>query len=329
MNIQGCIPRFLKKNGGWVLTVLSCIGVVVTAVLTADEAVKADEALKDEQFQKVEKAMEALKESNHILSDEEIEQISAETQLTFGEKFEIAAPIYLPAFLVALTTIGCMIGAQIFNVKQQAALVGAYALLTQQFAEYRKEVRAEVGTEREKELFLSSRKKIRELQEEIERLKEENGPQLYGIATLPNVVFEAKPEHIVNVFHHMLFNMLTCGGISLIELYDHIGLPKDTFNAEEAAKYGWCSYENEITYGCSAVEFEIVDVKREDGKTVHIINFDIPPYELGLDYGMSDSSTDYIYEGYDCERAMFLAQASVDADVERFEQPKLWIQHSW
>ena len=58
MNIQGCIPRFLKKNGGWVLTVLSCIGVVVTAVLTADEAVKADEALKDEHFQKVEKEID-------------------------------------------------------------------------------------------------------------------------------------------------------------------------------------------------------------------------------------------------------------------------------
>lgn len=326
MNIQGCIPRFFNKNGGWVLTILSCIGVVVTAVLTGEEAVKADRALEEEQSSRT---MEAIKGADHLLSSEEMDKLTEETKLTFGEKFDICAPIYLPAFLVGATTIACMIGAQIFNVKQQTVLLGAYALLSQQFAEYRKEVRAEVGTEREKALYISSHQKVKELQAEIERLKKENGPHLYGIASIPNVIFEAKPEHIVNVFHHMLFNMLTCGGVSLLELYDHIGLPKDTFDADEASKYGWSTYENEITYGQCAVEFELVDVKRDDGKVVHVINFDIPPYELGLDYGMSDCSTDYIYDGYDCERAMFLAQASVDADVERFEQPELWIQRVW
>lgn len=302
MNIIGCIPRFLKKNAGWILTGLSCAGVVGTAVLVAEEAPIAKAAL---------------------------EEAGKDEELSVFEKIDIAAPIYLPAALVGLTTIGCMIGAQIFNVKQQAALVAAYAMLGEQFAQYRKEVRNEIGEEREKQLYISSQKKIKELQAEIKRLEEKNEPGLYGISTLPGVIFEADREHIANVFYHMTYNMLTCGGISLLELYDHIGLPKSTFNAEEASNYGWCTYENEVTYGCSAIEFEIIDVKRADGKTVHVINFSVAPYELGLDYGGADSSVDHMYDGYDCERTFFLAQASVDSDVERFEQPDIWIQHIW
>ena len=326
----GCVPRFIKNHAGWILTILSCGGVIATAVLVAEEAPIVKNDIQAEQDDRVlEEYQKYPARAQWEMTEEEIDKISAAGDLTLGERLNIALPTYLPAILVGGLTIACMIGAQVFNMKQQAMLVGAYALLSQQFDQYRKEVRDEIGEERESALFKASQQKVKELQEQIKKLEAENAPQLYGIATLPNVIFEAKPEHIVNVFHHMLFNMLTCGGISLIELYDHIGLPKDTFNAEEASKYGWCSYENEITYGCSALEFEIIDVKREDGKTVHIINFDIPPYELGLDYGMTDSSTDYIYEGYDCERAMFLAQASVDADIERFEKPELWIQHVW
>lgn len=326
----GCIPRFIKDHAGWILTILSCGGVVATAVLVAEEApVVKDDILAEQDDRILEEYNKHPEYGLREMTEEEIDEISEAARLSVKEKLDIALPTYLPAIIVGGLTMACMIGAQLFNVRQQAMLVGAYAMLSQQFDQYRKEVRSEVGEEREKVLFKASQEKVKELQEKIKRLEEENGPQLYGIATLPGVIFESRPEHINDVFHHMLFNMLNRGGFSLEELYEHIGLPKSVYDREEAADYGWESYENEITYGGASVEFELVDVKRPEGKTVHIINTTVIPYKLGLDYGMLDSSTDYTYEGYDCERAMFLAQASVDADVERFEKPELWIQHVW
>lgn len=326
----GCVPRFIENHAGWILTILSCGGVVATAVLVAEEApIVKNDIITEEDDRILDEYKKHPEFDNRFMTDEEIEQITNECALTSGEKLSIALPTYLPAIIVGGLTMACMIGAQLFNMKQQAMLVGAYALLSQQFDQYRKEVRSEIGEEKENALFRASQKKVKELQEQVKKLEAENAPQLYGIATLPGVIFESRPEHINNVFYHMLFNTLNCGGFSLKELYDHIGLPKDVYNQEEAETYGWDSYENEITYGGASVEFELVDVERSDGKVVHLINTTVPPYQLGLDYGMTDSSTDYVYEGYDCERAMFLAQASVDADVERFEKPELWIQHVW
>ncbi len=326
----GCIPRFIKNHAGWILTILSCGGVIATAVLVAEESPEVAAKLDEESAAKCARIHEEYRratstsfDENYTLPDEWWEK----RKLTFGEKAKIAVPTYLPAILVGGLTMACMIGAQVFNMKQQAMLIGAYALLSQQFDQYRKEVRDEVGEEKENALFNASQQKVKELQEQVKKLEAENAPQLYSIATLPGVIFESRPEHINNVFYHMLFNMLNRGGISLEELYEHIGLPKDVYNSNEAAEYGWDSYENEITYGGASVEFELVDTERPDGKTVHIINTTVCPYKLGLDYGLTDRSPDYMYEGYDCKKAILLAQVSADADVERFEKPDIWILH--
>lgn len=313
MGFVGCIPRFLKAHGSWILTALSAAGLVGTAVLVAKEAPVVEQELQKAQNEK------ALAEDSYY-----------PPELTIAEKIDIAAPIYLPAVLVGGVTIGCMVGAQILNVKQQAALVAAYALLGQEFSQYRKEVRDEIGEEREKQIYISSQQKVKALQEEVKRLKAENGPQLYAIATIPGVIFEARPEHIEKVFQRMLFNLLNRSYFSLKELYKHIGLPKDVWNVQgliqQPDEFGWDAYENQVSWGPAAVEFEIVDVERSDGKIVHIINTDIPPYRLGLDYGSTDRSPDNIYDGYDWEQTMFLAQASTDNDVETFEQPDIWTQ---
>ena len=305
MNLFGWIPKVCNKYGGWILTILSSAGVVGTAVMVANEAPVAAgqlEAAEDEKG----------------------------AELTFGEKFNIVAPIYLPSALVGGLTIACMIGAQIFNVKQQGMILAAYGLLAEQYHEYRKEVREQVGEDKEREIYLASQKKVRELEEKLKKLEEETGPQLYALAMLPGVIFESTPEHMERVFHVMMWNMVNNGGFSLYDLYDHIGLPKNCYSPVEAQQYGYCSYENEVTWGNPAVTFEECDVKRFcDGKIVHVIDTFDPPYELGLDYGGKDSSTDYIYEEYSFDRACELAQASTDDDVERFEIPEITIIHSF
>lgn len=296
MGFFGCIPRFIQKNATWIFTALGIGGFVGTTLLVADEAPKAKLAI------------------------EEAEQEKG-GELTFLEKAEAAAPAYLPAILTGVITSGCIIAAQVLNVKQQVALVGAYGLLCEQFKEYRKEVREEVGSERERQLYISSKKKVQTLERELADLKEENGPFLYGITTLPGVLWESTPKAINNAFYHFTRNMMY-GGCCMGMLYEFFGLPEDVYNTKDSEDYGWDAYENEITYGDPAGGFDIEELVLSNGVHIRMIVPAINPYELGLDYGSSDRSTDHIYQNCSYEEAVRFADQT--KDYFKIEEPHLY-----
>ena len=106
------------------LTCLGAIGVVGTAVL----AVKATP-----------KAM-MLRATKLIEKGEE---------LTTAETIEAVAPAYIPAVATGIGTIACIFGANALNVKQQASLVSAYALVENVYKEYRKKTREIAGEDTE------------------------------------------------------------------------------------------------------------------------------------------------------------------------------------
>lgn len=342
MNLVGCIPRFLKAHGGWVLTALSAAGFIGTTVLVANEAPKVREELDRETNMKIHRQIDIYMDEEEAdgkdpesWSDDEHEELyfRAEQeagQLTFAEKLEIAVPIYLPAILTGGLTIGCMIGAQIFNAKQQAALVAAYALLGQEFSEYRKAIIKEYGEEADKKAFEIAKEETKKLRAELEKMKAESGPFLYTIATLPGVVFESTPKDIYESLYHFNRNM-NLGRGSISNLYEMIGLPCSLFNDVDgwsdtsAGDYGWDTYENEITYGNPEGAFRINKVGQKNGTPIYLIDFDVPPYKLGLDYGMDDSSIDYRYEWYCPEEATRLAVAVSDDEIVRFEPPERYV----
>ena len=341
MVIKNCIPRFMKAHGGWVLTVLSAIGFVSTVILTAREAPKVREELEEEKHWKIHHTVDEYmdqaekdgKDPESWTDDEHWElycRAEDETTLTIAEKLDIAVPIYLPAILTGALTLGCMVGAQIFNAKQQAVLAAAYALLGQEYAEYRKAIRKDYGDEADKKALKAARDETKKLREDLEKLKAENGPFLYTIATLPGVVFESTPKDIYESLYHFTRNM-NLGRGSVSEFYDMIGLPCSLFNDVDgwsdtsAGDYGWDPYENEITYGNAEGAFRINKVGQKNGKPIYLIDFDIPPYKLGLDYGMDDCSTDHIYEWYCPEEATRIAVAVSDDEIVKFDQPERYV----
>ena len=309
MNFIGCIPRFIKAHGGWILTALSLAGFAGTTVLVANAAPEVEQEMQDAKAEKI--------------------QNGEAPELTFGEKFEIAAPHYLPAFLTGIFTAGCMVGCQILNSKQQAALIAAYVALGQEFNQYRGEVRARIGEEEENKIYIAAQKKIHELQDEVKRLEDEIRPHVYAIASLPGVIFRAKPSQITKAFYHLEWILVNTGELSLYDVYDYIGIPECLYDKKEAQEYGWETYENEISWGNSAVTFDISDVKRQDGSTVHLIEMPITPYKLGLDYGYSDSSCDNLYDKYDWDTTFMCAQASINLDEEDVEERNPEIVHAF
>ena len=307
MNFFGCIPRFLKSHAGWVLTGLGSIGLIGTVILVGKEAPEARETIIDAETDHISDWIE----ENHLDAEDfaNMDDFPKEAWLSTWEKIKIATPIYLPAILVGAGTLGCFWGAQIFNVKKQAALVAAYGALAMQFDQYREAIKAEYGDEADKKAYEVSRMEVKRLQEELKKLKEECGPQLYEFAALPGVIFEEKPDQMMNALSHFNRNLMLRGSNSLAELFAFSGIPEHCYDKDLADQYGWQEYENEVDYGARYVDFYYDQVKNKCGRVVNVINTYVPPYELDVDYGFEGNPEEHLYDGQNFALAEAYASA--------------------
>lgn len=108
--------ELIKKHAGTILTFIA----TGTFVATVYEAVK-----------NTPKALELIEKAR--------EEKCAE--LTKFETVQVSAPAYIPAIVLGTLTIGCMFGANILNVKQQASLMSAYAVLDQTYKKHKDKFR--------------------------------------------------------------------------------------------------------------------------------------------------------------------------------------------
>ena len=121
-NLLGNSKQFFKRNGATMLTYVGGVGVVATAVMAVKATPKA--------LQHLEVAREEKGED-----------------LTTLEVVKAAGPVYIPTVLTGIGTLTCIFGANTLNKRQQAALVGAYALLDQSYKEYKNKAIELYGTE--------------------------------------------------------------------------------------------------------------------------------------------------------------------------------------
>lgn len=320
MNIQGCIPRFIKGHGSLILTILSGIGLIATVAVTAKQAPKAENAMKDARCDKIDEICDRLIDSKELPEGVEDDNYSIlnyareHSDLTFTEKVKAAGPYYLPVILLGLGTLGCMAGAQILNTRKQAAMTLAYAMLSQDFGAYRKEIRDEYGAEADQKAYIASQKKIENLEAEIRRLEDIKGVYTFGISTLPGVIFRSDMGNIERAFLHFNRNLILRGWNDLEELYSFIGLPEETWKFIEKVPdedYGWNSYLNEVQFGCSFLDYRLETVTDKDGKEAYLITFDIPPYRIdGPEYDENEPGE--FYGGYDPAKAKRMLQRGIN-----------------
>lgn len=261
----------MNKVYGWLLAGASSLGVIVTAGLAAHEAPKANEALEKARKEKGE-------------------------DLTLWETMKIAGPCYAPAIISGGLTTGTILGNQVLNSRQQTALMMAGAVGTGMMTEYdkyRRAIKAEQGDAVDERALERAKMTEEELQKEIARLKEENGPHLYCLSTfLPGPVFEARPEDVMNAFMHFNRNLALRGYNDLGELYRFLGVPEQCYNKDEVQNYGWNDYINRIKFECSYCDFDIDNIELKNGETIRLITTPIPPYDLNIDYEDEDVPID-------------------------------------
>ena len=132
---QGLIKKTgkaLKKASPTILSILGVVGVVTTAVLAVKATPKALEHIED------------AKEAKNLENGED---------LTRMETIAACWRCYIPATATGIATVGCILGANVLNRRQQASLASAYALLNRTYQDYRKSVKNVFGEEGHKRVL--------------------------------------------------------------------------------------------------------------------------------------------------------------------------------
>ena len=211
------VETFTRSNSTVILTGIGVVGVVTTAVLTADAARRVERNCV---------AWEEVNGQNYM-------------KLGFKERFIMAAPYYAPATLSAIATIGAIIGAQKINERRQAAVAAAYGLAQQSLIEYRDEVTQFVGARKEEQIRANVAQKSVEKagSTEGQTVIITGGGETLCFEKLSGRYFLSSAEKIrraENEFNKTLFHE---GYASLNQFYDLLQLE----NTDLGAQLGWQS----------------------------------------------------------------------------------------
>ena len=249
------ICSFLKKHSPTILSFLAAGGVAGTAYLAVTGANKS-----------AAKQVEAA--------------VKKGGPLTKKERLIVGAPAYIPAFAVGSATVACIFGANVLNHRQQAAILGAYALAERSYNEYKKKVTEMIGEEGEaavryevaKDAVVRSKDKANAIH---------TGEKLLFFEELSGEYFEATMAEVIYAEYHFNRNFVLAGHALLNQLYDWYGLP----HTKAGEVLGWNLYDGEAFYGYSWVDFEHEKITLDDGLEVWVISMPFAPH---ADYEYDD-----------------------------------------
>ena len=246
-SIMYSIGRFFKRNGGTILSCLAAVGVIGTAVLSGEAAIKANDKLKE------------MPEAN------------------LKDKIKATAPIYILPASIGVATIACIFGANGVSRKQQASMIAAGAMLEKTYKRYKNKAEELLGKGKvESEIAKSDYADT----DKVEIGKEErlfyynyyhdDPTSEYGF------YFTSTKEKVLQAEYELnrTFNIR-----SIVTLNDFMKLlehdPIDGGN-----EVGW-SYElGHDYYGYSWIDFEHYDTTMDDGLECTIITTPFDPCML-------------------------------------------------
>ena len=247
----------LKRNSPTILTVIAAVGVVGTTVA----AIKATP-----------KAMKLLEKASDEKNDE----------LTKLEVVKIAAPVYIPTVAIGVSTIACMFGANALNRKQQAALVSAYALVSNSYKEYKDKLKELYGEEAHQNIVDSIvKEKAKDVKINSESLccassldvnEDESAIRLF-YDEFSQRYFESTLAKVVQAEYHLNRNFNLRQYCDVNEWYDFLGLTRT--GSEDYI--GWSAYKFYEDGMEPWIEFNHREVQLDDGLTCIVIEFPVEP----------------------------------------------------
>lgn len=259
----------ISKHSPEILMVTGVVGVVASTVLACRATLKVDGVLAEaqEKLDKINLAKETVDEEKY--SEKDYKKDLTVTYVQTGVEF---VKLYAPAVTLGVVGIGCMLGANHILKKRNLALMAAYKLVEQSFADYRKRVVEDLGEDKDRE-YKYGIKKVKIDKETID----ENGNATYteqevsvidpnGISQYAkwfdesNINWSNTPEYnlmFLKAQQNWANELLTAHGhLFLNEVYDMLGVPR----SKAGAIVGWVKGE-----GDDFVDFGIYDLN-DDSK---------------------------------------------------------------
>lgn len=211
------IKNTLVKHAPKILTGAVALGVCATAVLSGKGAMKAQRII-------------------DTVEDRE------EVDLDLIEKAKITWKCYIPAAATGTITVGCLLGLNYLNNKEQLALAGAATFAETQLKEYQKEVVKTVGEKTQKEIKEKiSKKKINENPPTEEDVTKLLGDNVLCYDIISDRYFSSNKEDIraaMNDVNESLNHNMT---VDLNDFYFRIGLRPNGLGEKMGWDLGKCS----------------------------------------------------------------------------------------
>jgi len=252
---------FLKKSSPTILTCFSVAGVVGTTVLAVKATPKAVELIKNDSRR------------NHDGDPH------AYTKL---EAVQSCWKCYIPAALVGLSTITCIIGINVLNKRNQASLASAYALLSESYQQYRKAAKTVYGDDADSKIKAQMAKDTY-----IKVFSSAGGYSVYSpdldsesekilcYDLFSQRYFTSTMAAVLNAQYHVNRNLQLRGEVSINEYYDFLGIDK----IENGDDIGWDINEF-IEGGISWLDFDNRHTVLDDGLECCVISCSLGPQQI-------------------------------------------------
>lgn len=236
---------FLDQHSSTILTCIGAAGVIATAVMSATATPKALDAIEQAKKEKGEK-------------------------LTANETIKAAAPAYIPAALMGVSTIACMFGANALNKKHQASLASAYMILDNSYKEYKRKTQELYGEDGHKRIIGGIAEDMYADESDIPERKE--GKKLFfDFYSLQ--FFQSTMDEVIQAERYVNHVMNTRGYVGLSEFYDELGISCRYCDREE----GWSKGAGRCLYGYDEIEFVHQTARSESGEEYYIIVMNTEP----------------------------------------------------
>lgn len=240
-NLLQSTKGFCKRNATTILTSVGAVGVVATAVLAVKATPKA--------LQQLEAAKEEKGE-----------------ELTKFEMVKVAGPAYIPAVLVGVSTISCVLGADILSRRKRAAIMSAYTMLNSAYSEYKEKVAELYGEDANHTIQQAIANDKYE-----EQKVEDDGKQLF-FDEYSQRFFRATNETILRAEYEINREVTSNFYATINEYYELVGLPK----TEHGDHIGWSSAQLYDMYWSDWVDFWHESAVTDDGTEYFIIHMTDP-----------------------------------------------------
>lgn len=243
--------KCLKNSSPTILSCIASVGAIASTVMAAKATPKALKLLESAKYEK----------------EEELSQI---------ETLKVAAPVYIPAAITCLSTIICILGANVLNKKQQASLMSAYVLLEDSFKKYKNAAIDIYGEDADTKIKTEIAKKA---------YVSHDGYSIYN----PDIDFENEKilfydfyseryfnttlPAVLNAQYHLNRNLALRGEVSLNEFYEFLGL--DSIKGGD--DIGWNMDYMMTCCGALWLDFENEYTKLDDGIECCVISTLISP----------------------------------------------------